>query len=92
MTRHTKLLVQRRQCATCIFNPEYWAPGRLTELLDEIRDPAMEGHFHGYRICHHSRREVVCAGFWAKHRDNFDLGQIAQRLGLVHYYVGKERK
>jgi hypothetical protein len=58
-----------------------------TALLDEIRDPRMAGHFAGYRVCHHSRR-AVCAGFWARHRDAFDLGQIAQRFDLmqfVHY-------
>jgi hypothetical protein len=54
----------------------------LAELLDEIRDPAMDGHFRGHRICHHSRN-AVCAGFWARYRDHFDLGQLAQRLNLV---------
>jgi hypothetical protein len=24
-----------------------------------------------------------CAGFWAKHQDEFAAGQIAQRFGLV---------
>jgi hypothetical protein len=77
MKQHLK--VQRRQCETCIFN---WSPEHLAALLDAIRDPKMAGHFRGYRICHHSR-DAVCAGFWARHRDNFDLGQIAQRLGFV---------
>jgi hypothetical protein len=78
------LLIKRRQCVTCIFNPRYWKTDRLAALLDEIRDPAMDGHFSGYRICHHSDK-AVCAGFWAQHRNDFDLGQIAQRLGLVCY-------
>lgn len=74
--------VQRRQCATCIFKAEHWRPGQLEALLDEIRDPKMAGFFEGYRICHHSK-EAVCAGFWARHKDDFQAGQLAQRLGLV---------
>jgi hypothetical protein len=76
------LRVQRRQCATCIFRPEYWKPADLAALLDEIRDPRMDGFFEGYRVCHHSD-DAVCAGFWARHRDHFTLGQMAQRLGVV---------
>jgi hypothetical protein len=83
------LKVQRRQCETCIFKTEHWPPAHLAALLDEIRDPKMNGHFSGYRVCHHNRG-TVCAGFWARHRDNFDLGQIAQRFGLVRM-VGRGR-
>jgi hypothetical protein len=42
----------------------------------------MDGFFSGHRICHHSDK-AVCAGFWARHKDDFALGQIAQRMGLV---------
>lgn len=75
------LEVQRKLCATCIFS-DHWSADHLAALLEEIRDPHMAGHFKGYRVCHHSDY-AVCAGFWARHRDNFDAGQIAQRLGLV---------
>jgi hypothetical protein len=77
------LKVQRRQCETCIFS-KCWSADRLAALLDEIRDPKMPGHFAGYRVCHHSRI-AVCAGFWARHRNDFDLGQVAQRLRLVRF-------
>jgi hypothetical protein len=74
--------VQRKQCATCIFKKEHWKPEHLAALLDEIRDPRMRGFFTGYRECHHSDT-ACCAAFWAKYKDKFQLGQVAQRLGLV---------
>jgi len=44
----------------------------------------MKGFFSGHRICHHSDT-ACCAGFFARHKDHFPLGQIAQRLGFVEY-------
>lgn len=76
------LRVQKQMCATCIYRPT--SPIDLTALLDQIRDPNMTSHFSGYRVCHHSTN-ACCAGFWAAHKNDFDLGQIAQRLGVVEY-------
>jgi hypothetical protein len=76
--------VQRKQCKTCIFKVQCWSPGFLEEKLKEIKDPHMERFFVGHRICHHSGT-ACCAGFWARHKDDFQLGQLAQRLGLVEY-------
>jgi hypothetical protein len=78
------LRVQRKACATCIFTSPVWRPGQLDALLDEVRDPHLPGHFRGHRVCHHSQ-DAVCAGFWARYRDNFDLGQLAQRLNVVEF-------
>ena len=76
------LQVQAKQCETCIFKKGFhW---HLKRLLDDIRDPHMAGYFRGHRICHHSKN-AVCAGFWKRYKDHFDLGQVAQRLGLVEY-------
>jgi hypothetical protein len=75
--------VQRKQCKTCIFT-DHWQPEDLQRLLNQIKDPYMEGFFAGYRICHHSHT-ACCAGFWARHKDDFQLGQLAQRLRLVEY-------
>jgi hypothetical protein len=87
------LLVQRKQCATCIYRPDCSLD--VTALEAQIRDPRMPGFFEGYRICHHSTR-AVCAGFWARHKWSFTLGQIATRLGFVRLvdedrFTGKER-
>lgn len=71
-------VVQRAMCATCIFRDD--SPLDLKKLLDDIADPY--GGFRGHRICHHSR-DACCAGFWARHKDDFQMGQIAQRLGMV---------
>jgi len=74
------LRVQRKQCATCIYRPD--SPLDLAQLEAAIADPRMAGHFKGHRVCHHSE-DAVCAGFWARHKNHFDGGQLAQRLGRV---------
>ena len=78
-------LVQRRPCATCIYSPA--SPLDLARLEAQIADPRMPGHFAGYRACHHAPPDsgICCAGFWRAHHDDFDGGQLAQRLGLVQY-------
>lgn len=77
--------VQRSMCATCIFRPD--SPLDLDRLLADIADP--HGGFAGHRICHHSA-DACCAGFWGRHKNDFPLGQIAQRLGMVDF-VSDER-
>jgi len=72
--------VQAKQCATCIYRTQ--SPLDLTRLETEIDDPHMPGFFTAYRVCHHSE-SAVCAGFWARYKDRFTLGQLAQRLGWV---------
>lgn len=74
------LRVQRRQCETCIYRDD--SALNIKQLEAQIADPRMQGHFKGHRICHHSD-DAVCAGFWARHKNDFDAGQLAQRLGLV---------
>ncbi len=77
--------VQQRMCSTCIYRPD--CPLDIGALEAQIADPKMEGYFDGYRECHHAKTGsgVCCYGFWAKHRDNFKAGQLAQRLGFVEY-------
>jgi hypothetical protein len=72
--------VQRRRCKTCIYRRS--SPLDLIRLENEIRDPHIG--FKGWRICHHSN-DVCCHGFWQLHKDEFQMGQIAQRLGFVEY-------
>ena len=77
--------VQAKICRTCIYRPGFgW---RLAALLYQIRDPKMKGFFKGYRECHHAKRAsgVCCRGFWNRHKDNFQAGQLAQRLGWVEF-------
>ena len=74
--------VQRRRCSSCIYRRDSLLD--IEKLEDEVRDPKMG--FAGYRACHHARGgEVCCRGFWDRHRDEFQAGQIAQRLGLVEF-------
>jgi hypothetical protein len=72
-------------CATCIYRPGLgW---RIEDLEAQIADPRMKGFFVKYRECHHAKRKsgVCCAGFWARHKDHFQTGQLAQRLDLVEF-------
>lgn len=76
-------LVQDRPCGTCIYRRD--SPLNLRELEDQVRDPHMG--FRGHRVCHHSPKgqPVCCRGFWNAHKDEFQAGQVAQRLGLVRF-------
>lgn len=72
--------VQKRQCETCIYRKD--SPLDLSALEGHVRDRS--GELSGHRICHHSE-DVCCAGFWARHKDDFNMGRIAQRLGMVEF-------
>ena len=72
--------VQKRMCATCIYRPD--SPLDLTKLENEVRDP--HGGFKSFRVCHHSDN-ACCRGFWEQHKNEFAIGQIAQRLNMVEF-------
>ena len=75
--------VQKRMCETCIYRKGLgW---NIEHLEEQVRDRYVG--FKGFRECHHAktRSGVCCAGFWTRHKDEFQAGQIAQRLGLVEY-------
>jgi hypothetical protein len=72
--------VQRKLCATCIYRPE--SPLDLAKLEADVAD--RYGGFRCHRICHHSK-DVCCRGFWEVHKDEFPMGRIAQRLGMVEF-------
>lgn len=54
----------------------------IEKLENDVRDPHMG--FKGHRTCHHSDN-VCCRGFWDRHKDEFAVGQIAQRLNCVEF-------
>lgn len=72
--------VNIKACSTCIYRKDSLLD--LKKLEDEIKDSHIG--FRTHRICHHSKN-TCCRGFWNKHKNEFQLGQIAQRLGLVEY-------
>lgn len=80
-----ELKVQAQQCASCIYRPTCSLD--IASLEAQIADPHMQGFFLGFRVCHHAsnRSGVCCRGFWDRHKDQFTLGQLAQRLGLVRF-------
>jgi hypothetical protein len=73
--------VQRRMCATCIYRPDSTLD--LAKLEADVADKY--GGFRGYRVCHHGKRDTCCRGFWNAHKNEFALGQIAQRLNVVEF-------
>lgn len=72
--------VQSKACSTCIYRKD--SPLNLKVLEAEIADKHIG--FKGHRICHHSD-DVCCRGFWNKHKNSFQMGQIAQRLDMVEF-------
>lgn len=74
--------VQSKACSTCIYRKD--SPLDLNKLEADVADPNMKGFFKGHRICHHSD-DVCCRGFWNKHKNDFTMGQIAQRLNMVEF-------
>ena len=72
--------VQRRMCSTCIYRKA--SPLDIRKLEADVADGY--GEFRGHRICHHST-DVCCSGFWRRHRWQFQMGQIAQRLRRVQF-------
>lgn len=72
--------VQQRLCSTCIYRPDSCLD--LAKLEADVRDAF--GGFRTHRVCHHSK-DVCCRGFWEAHKDEFPMGQIAQRLDAVEF-------
>lgn len=75
-------LVRQKSCETCIYRKDSCFD--LKNLEDQVRDKY--SGFEGFRACHHEEgKKVCCRGFWNRHKNKFQLGQIAQRLNLVKY-------
>ena len=72
--------VQRKRCATCIYREDCALD--IQRLEDEVKD--RYGFFESHRQCHHTNENPACCrGFWDLHKDEFQAGQIAQRLDMV---------
>jgi hypothetical protein len=70
--------VQAKPCRTCIYRRD--SPLDIKQLEAACADG--HGGFKGWRTCHHSKT-ACCRGFWDRHKDRFQMGQLAQRLGFV---------
>ena len=80
--------VMGKQCETCIYRPGSPMHEQLPRLEAEVTNG--EGFVEGWRICHSSEdgdtdQGACCRGFWNKHKDDFPVGQVAQRLGAVEF-------
>ena len=77
--------VQDRMCRTCIYGPNtHFDIERLENDCREKVHGKFIDFFAKYRVCHHSK-DACCHGFWRRHKDHFQLGQLAQRLGMVRF-------
>ena len=74
------LEVMATACSTCIYRKDSFLD--LQKLESEVRDEHVG--FNGFRICHH-HDSACCRGFWNRHKDEFQLGQLAQRLNAVEF-------
>lgn len=74
--------VQKKQCATCIYGRNSASCASVAVLEAEVADPNMPGFFRTSRRCHNSDT-ACCSGFWNRHKNDFAVGQVAQRLQLV---------
>ena len=70
--------VMAEACKTCIYRKD--SPLDLEILEDQVRGGSTG--FDGFRICH-NHDSACCRGFWNAHRDDFNIGRIAQRLNAV---------
>ena len=75
--------IRDRQCETCIYRPDSLLRDDLPALESEIADPAMPGHFAGWRICHTDGGDTCCAGFAARHGDDCTAIQVVRRLAAA---------
>jgi hypothetical protein len=75
--------VQIKPCNSCIYRRD--SPLDIKKLEAEIKD--VYGVFVTHRQCHHTsgKNPACCAGFWARYKNEFQAGQLAQRLGLVKF-------
>lgn len=76
--------VQSKPCDTCIYTKNSASRKTSKQLEDEIVDKRDPRFFTGFRICHHST-SACCRSFWNKHKNNFQAGQLAQRLDCVEF-------
>lgn len=84
MENKAGLLVNKKQCKTCIYRTDTGLNWDIEELEDQVKDKHVG--FKGHRICHTNgtkKNPVCCRGFWDRHKDEFPAGQVAQRLGVV---------
>lgn len=72
--------VCEKPCDTCIYRKDLHFDIKVLEA--QVSDGY--GGFKTHRICHHSE-DVCCRGFWNAHKNQFALGQIAQRLDMVQF-------
>jgi len=73
--------VKSKQCKTCIYRKGL--PWDIKKLESQVADE--HGGFKGHRICHAEGQTACCRGFWNRHKNKFQAGQLAQRLHMIEF-------
>jgi hypothetical protein len=93
-TRYLGLMlkVQKKRCNECLFGDNFVVS--CEERRDEVIRDALAKD--SYFVCHKSSisnkkkdEDVCCRGYWDAHKDDFNLGRIAQRLGGPYFMTVK---
>lgn len=81
--------VQKTKCNQCLFTKNRVVS---EEVAAKIIKTALKKDT--YFNCHKTqvkglKSNVCCKGFWDAHKNNFNLGRVAQRLGIVEKVIIK---
>ncbi len=82
------LQVQQKACNSCIYGKNSASCATPKQLEDKVRDKRDPEFFSKFRLCHNSST-ACCRGFWNRHKNHFQLGQVAQRLDCVEFVTHK---
>ncbi len=73
--------IQKTKCNQCLFSKNRIVDAK--RAAEVIRDALGKDTYFN---CHKAKikgADVCCRGFWDAHKDNFNLGRIAQRLNVI---------
>ena len=86
MTEQEKEMLQVREtkCKTCIYRKSSIFSSQLDRLEGEVKD--VHGAYVGYRACHHhDSDDVVCRGFWNRHKGDVLVLRLGWILGQLRF-------
>lgn len=75
--------VQRKKCDQCLFtDARIVSESRMKDVVQDCLDKDTFFVCHKTQV-HALKESVCCRGYWDEYKNQFNLGRIAQRLGVV---------